>query len=133
MNFLQIHRSLVQSQRPQSKKKSITIYQAIRNQKIKSGVSILIFALFMILFHSFSKRGRYMFSESEFQPDFESVILYSANKIVTYIVGTRIPTINVIILTCFLILCTLSNRNFWIIMAQPKNPSFEPWCKLLLG
>jgi hypothetical protein len=44
-----------------------------------------------------------MSSESEFQSEFESVILYSANKIVTYIVGARMPTINVIILTGFLI------------------------------
>jgi hypothetical protein len=32
-------------------KNSITIYQAIRNQMMKSGVSISFFALFMILFH----------------------------------------------------------------------------------
>jgi hypothetical protein len=105
MTVLQIHRSLVQSQTAPEQKKSITIYQAIRNQKMKSGVSF--FALFMILFPTFCKRGRFMFSESEFQSDFESVILYSANKIVTYIVGSRMPTINVIILTGFLIPCRL--------------------------
>jgi hypothetical protein len=47
-----------------------------------------------------------MSSEIEFQSVFESVILNSANKIVTYIMGSRMPTINVIILTCFLIPCT---------------------------
>jgi hypothetical protein len=52
-----------------------------------------------------------MTSESEFQSDFESVILYFANKIVTYIVGSRIPTINVIILTCFLIPCRRKEKN----------------------
>jgi hypothetical protein len=33
MNILQIHRSLVQSQTAPEQKESITIYQAIRNQK----------------------------------------------------------------------------------------------------
>jgi hypothetical protein len=50
-----------------------------------------------------------MSSESDIQSDFESVILYSANKIVSYIVGSRIPTINVIILTCFLIPCSMKS------------------------
>jgi hypothetical protein len=44
-----------------------------------------------------------MSSKSELQSDFGSVILYSANKIVTYIEGSRIPTINVKSLTYFLI------------------------------
>jgi hypothetical protein len=86
MNFLQIHRSLVRSQTaPEQKNPSLSTRRS-ENQKMKSGVSILIFALFMILFPSFFKRGRYM--SSEFQSDFESVTLYSADKIVTYIVGS---------------------------------------------
>jgi hypothetical protein len=39
MTVLQIHRSLVQTQTAPEQKKSIAIYQAIRNQKMKSGVS----------------------------------------------------------------------------------------------
>jgi hypothetical protein len=65
MTVLQIHMSLVQSQSAPEQKKTITIYQAIRNQKMKSGVSISIFALFMILFQSFCKRGRF-FSKANF-------------------------------------------------------------------
>jgi predicted membrane protein len=105
MNILQIHRWQVQSQTASEQRKSFSIYQVIRNQKMKIGISISIFALFVVSFLMFCKRGRYMSPESEFQSDFESVILFSANKIVTYIVGFRMPTINVIILTCFLIPC----------------------------
>jgi hypothetical protein len=83
MTVLQIHRSLVQSQTAPEQKK-IHHYlpgdQKSEDEKWRFNFNFCAVYDFVSLF--LQERALYVFG-SEFQSDFESVILYFANKIVT--------------------------------------------------